>query len=105
MVTMALDALAVAPVRVLEQPFLWLGTNSLAAYAGDILLQHVLEECFYWRHPRHNARAGLHAVLQRLLLRRRWGEAGANNLYAAFDVLFWVLVVWLMQRRRHFWKI
>ena len=40
MLCLALDSLAVIPLRVLEQPFIWLGTNSLLAYAGDVLLQH-----------------------------------------------------------------
>lgn len=105
LLTLALDALAFAPVHLLEQPLLWLGSNSLAAYAGDSLLQRVLETCFYWRDPSRNARAGVHELLQRALLRHRWGDAGANNLYAVLDVLFWVIVVGLMQRKGIFWTI
>ena len=38
--TSLLDELSgYAAVRVLAAPFIWLGTNSLAVFAGDILLQ------------------------------------------------------------------
>ena len=38
--TSLLDALSgYAAVRVLTAPFIWFGTNSLAVFAGDILLQ------------------------------------------------------------------
>ena len=38
--TSLLDAVSgYAAVRVLTAPFIWLGTNSLAVFAGDILLQ------------------------------------------------------------------
>ena len=38
--TSLLDAIShYAVVRVLTAPFIWLGTNSLAVFAGDILLQ------------------------------------------------------------------
>ena len=33
------------------------------------------------------------------------GEAGANNIYAALDVLFWTAVAAIMYRKRTFWKI
>lgn len=105
LLTLVLDVIAIAPVRVLLQPLRWLGTNCLAAYAGDILLQHVMENCFYWRDSSQNARVGVHVLLQRLLLRRHWGEAGANNLYAALDVLFWVVVAGLMQLKGLVWEI
>jgi hypothetical protein len=38
--TALLDAISsYALVRVLTAPFIWLGTNSLTVFAGDILLQ------------------------------------------------------------------
>ena len=84
---------------------MWLGNNSLAAYAGDILLQHVLEDCFYWRETSRSARAGIHALLQRAVGPLGCGVAAANNLYAALDVLLWVFAVGVMQRKRVFWKV
>ncbi len=40
LLTSLLDAFSgYAAVRVLTAPFIWLGTNSLAVFAGDIMLQ------------------------------------------------------------------
>ena len=40
MLTALLDAVShYGVVRVLTAPFIWLGTNSLTVFAGDILLQ------------------------------------------------------------------
>ena len=33
------------------------------------------------------------------------GEAGANNIYAGLDVLFWGIVAAVMYQKRIFWKI
>jgi len=33
------------------------------------------------------------------------GEAGANNIYAGLDVLFWGVVAAIMYQKRIFWKI
>ena len=33
------------------------------------------------------------------------GEAGANNIYAGLDVLFWGIIAVVMYRKRIFWKI
>ena len=78
--------------------------SSLAVFVGDILLQRMMENCFYWKDPSQSARAGMHELLLKLLP-RRWGEPAANNLYAALDVLFWMVVAGILWRKRLFWKV
>jgi len=63
LLTSLLDALSgYAAVRVLTAPFIWLGTNSLAVFAGDIMLQ-VSTAASTILHPEQLSSHDPHAVL------------------------------------------
>ena len=48
---------------------------------------------------------GLHVLLRRAVLPRRWGEAAADRVNAVLDVLLWGTITALMQRNRIFVRI
>ena len=83
------------------QPFVWLGTNPIAMFFGD----EVLEMSFslvYWKKPEYNLRDWLWETT----VAQVFGAGTTGWLIGAFvDVLFWTLVAWWLYQKRIFFKV
>lgn len=83
------------------QPLVWLGTNPIAIFFGD----EVLEMCFplvFWKTPQNNLRDWSWKVV----VSRAFGSSTGGWLVGALiDVGFWMLVARHLYRKRIFFKV
>ena len=83
------------------QPLVWLGTNPIAVFFGD----EVLEKCFpllYWKSPENNLRDWF----WRIAVARFCGPGTAGWLIGAIiDVGFWTLIARKLYTMRFFFKV
>ena len=95
------DVRGSATFKAATAPLVWLGTNPLAVFFGD----EVLEMSFpliYWRRPENNFRDWL----WRAVIARAVGSGTAGWLIGAFiDVVFWTAIAGWLYRKRIFFKV
>jgi predicted acyltransferase len=94
----------VVGVRWWTKPFLWFGRNPLLAFLGTGLMSRTIYSLV--RVPRDD---GTTASLQRVVYENAYASwlapKDASLLFALSYVALWALILWMLDRRKWYWKV
>ena len=93
-------------LEILFTPFIVLGMNSIAVYAGDDFLQAIIGERngtgFIYVYKRSNTLTNwLYNTLYVSWLPKEFAAA----MFATTDVIFWMIVAYILYRKKIFFKV